>query len=186
MQRRKLDVCLSSAHLTSWWVSLQATLWIDWCLQGSLFRQSLLKQEYQRVSCHLLSFNGTFLLTLTTAYFWEMRRKLATSAVCCPVRILLGREVFTWFHCSLPLSFIFFTFIFYWKQFSHLLLLLFLFLYLLFPLWVQRADIRTTTTTDCHTTHSSSSSLARQQNHAALKNTTTTTTTTGCVRCVYM
>lgn len=39
-----------------------------------------------------------------TAYFWEMRRKLATSAVCCPVRILLGGEVVTWFHCSLLFS----------------------------------------------------------------------------------
>lgn len=89
-----------------------------------------------------------------------------------------------WGSCHLIplLPAVFFTFIFYWKQLSRLLLLLFLFLCLLFLFWVRRMDIRTTTT-DFHTTHSSS--LARQQNHAALKNTTTTTTT-GCVWCVYM
>lgn len=67
---------------------------------------SLVKQEYQKMLCHLLSFNRMFSLALTTAYFWEMRRKLATSAVCCPVRILFGRKVVTWFHCSTfpPLS----------------------------------------------------------------------------------
>lgn len=100
----------------------------DWCLQGSL-RMSLVKQEHQKMLCHLLSFSRMFSLALTTAYFWEMRRKLATSAVCCPVRILLGRKVVTWFHCSTsPLSLSFHAYILLETVFTSIVAAIFVFL----------------------------------------------------------
>lgn len=153
----------------------------DWCLQGSL-RMSLVKQEYQKMLCHLLSFNRMFSLALTTAYFWEMRRKLATSAVCCPVRILFGRKVVTWFHCSTfpPLSL--FSRLYFIGNSFHIYCCCY-FCFSIFSIcFVYREEREkkkrcAPPTTTAHTPPLPGSRIT------ALNNTTTTTE---CVRCVYM